>query len=76
MRYEGTRLSRGQNQAELYLMAMGVEELRLIHDIALNAWMNIPKNILALQPTRQRLNSIRKTTGETLGIYKIKTPKK
>ncbi len=64
------RESKGSQKAPVYIVALGSEEIRLIHDLVTDVWMNFPKNVLALQPTRQRLNSIRKTCGEILGIYK------
>jgi len=69
MRYEGTRESKGSDKSTVHLVALGEEELRLIHDLTLNAYMNTQARVLAFQPTRQRLNSMRKTTGEILGLY-------
>ena len=65
-----TDMSRINGQGDtIATVVMNKAELRIIYDLAVNAYMAIPPRVVGLTQVKSRLNSIRRTAGEALGLF-------
>lgn len=70
MRYEGVRKSRRDPEIDVYVFAMGVEEMRLMRDITTHYYKTMPK-LFEVQPVRQRLKAMRDGLDQALQYYQL-----
>lgn len=72
MRFEGTRPSRADKDFTTYLFCLGPAEMALIMDLCNNAHRQIPKSVLELSPTRQRVKQIANTLAEVMAKHSVR----